>query len=109
MDALTARLKARTLAERLATTRLMHLRHLKLRRQSRLNHQDVVRRIFMCVCRVLSKCRPQCVVVGSSASTTASEVVSAPVHVEPVGPVIILSDDEDGEIDWTALRDDDDE
>jgi hypothetical protein len=63
----------------------------------------------MCVCRVLSKRRPQCVVVGSSASRTASEVVSAPVHVEPVGPVIILSNDEDGEIDWTALRDDDDE
>jgi hypothetical protein len=31
------------------------------------------------------------------------------VHVEPVAPVIILSDDEDGEIDWTALMDDDDE
>jgi hypothetical protein len=35
--------------------------------------------------------------------------VSAPVHVEPVAPVIILSNDEDGEIDWTALMDDDDE
>jgi hypothetical protein len=39
----------------------------------------------------------------------AREVVSASVHVEPVAPVIILSDDEDGEIDWTTLMDDDDE
>jgi hypothetical protein len=31
-----------------------------------------------------------------------------PVHLEPVAPVIILSDDED-EIDWTAPMDDDDE
>jgi hypothetical protein len=45
--------------------------------------------------------------VGFSASTTAHKVVSAPVHVEPAAPVIILSDDEDGEIDWTALMDDD--
>jgi hypothetical protein len=44
--------------------------------------------------------------VGSSASTTAREVVSVPVHVEPVAPVIIL-DDEDREIDWTTLMDDD--
>jgi hypothetical protein len=34
-------------------------------------------------------------------------VVSAPVHVEPVAPVIIVSDDEDGEINWTTLMDDD--
>jgi hypothetical protein len=46
--------------------------------------------------------------VGSSASTNAREVVSAPVHLEPVAPVIILSGDED-EIDWTALMDDDDD
>jgi hypothetical protein len=38
---------------------------------------------------------------------TAHEVVYAPVHVEPAVPVIILSDDEDGEIDWTTLMDDD--
>ena len=56
--------------------------------------------------------------MGSSAPTTAREVVSAPVtaeaaiqdciavHVEPAAPVIIISDDED-EIDWTALMDDD--
>jgi hypothetical protein len=31
--------------------------------------------------------------VGSSASMTTCEVVSAPMHVEPVAPVIILSDD----------------
>jgi hypothetical protein len=119
VDAIAARLKARTLAERLATARLMHCRHLKLQRQSRLNHQDVVRRIFMCACRVLSKRRCQCVAivgpstqhhdVGSSASTTAREVVSVPVHVEPVALVIILSNNEDGEIDWTALMDDGDE
>jgi hypothetical protein len=108
-DAITARLKARTLVERLATVRLIHPRHLELRRQSRLNHQDVVRRIFMCAYRVLSKRRCQCVVVGSLASMNAHEVVSAPVHVEPVAPVIILSNDEDREIDWTALMDDDDE
>jgi hypothetical protein len=89
--------------------RLMHRRHLELRRQSRLNHQDVVRRIFMCAYRVLSKRRRQRAVVGSSALTTASEVVSTLVHVEPVAPVIILSDDADGEIDWTTLMDDDDE
>jgi hypothetical protein len=47
--------------------------------------------------------------VGSSASTTAREVVSPPVHVEPIAPVIILSDDEDEEIDWTTLMDDIDE
>jgi hypothetical protein len=87
----------------------MHRRHLEPRRQSRLNHQDVVCRIFMCACRVLSKRHRQRAVVGSSASTNAREVVSTPVHVEPVAPVIILSDDEDGEIDWTALMDDDDE
>ena len=92
VDALAARLKARTLAGRLATARLMHRRHLELRRRSRLNHQDIVR-----------------AVVGSSASTTAREVVSTPVHVEPVAPVIILSDDEDEEIDWTTLMDDIDE
>jgi hypothetical protein len=46
--------------------------------------------------------------VGSSASTNAREVVSAPVHLEPVAPVITLSDDED-EIDWTTLMDEDDE
>jgi hypothetical protein len=61
----------------------------------------------MCACRVLSKRRHQRTV--SSASTTACEVVFASVHVKPVVPVIILSDDEDGEIDWTALMDDDDE
>jgi hypothetical protein len=38
---------------------------------------------------------------------TTHEVVSAPVHVEPAAPVIILSGDEDGEIDWIALMDDD--
>jgi hypothetical protein len=110
-DAITARLKARTLAERLATARLMHRRHLELRRQSRLNHQDVVCRIFVCASRVLSKRRRhrQRAIMGSSASTNAREVVSAPVHLEPVAPVIILSDNEDGEIDWTALMDDDDE
>jgi hypothetical protein len=88
----------------------MHRRHLKLRHQSRLNHQDVVRRIFVCASRVLSKRRRrhQRAIVGSSASTNAREVVSAPVHLEPVAPVIILSDDED-EIDWTALMDDDDD
>jgi hypothetical protein len=48
-------------------------------------------------------------VVGFSASMTAREVVSAPVHVEPIAPVILLSNDEDGEIDWTTLMDDDDE
>jgi hypothetical protein len=73
----------------------------------------------MCACRVLSKRRRQCVAavgpstnhydVGSSASMTACEVVSTPVHVEPVALVMILSNDEDGEIDWTALMDDDDE
>jgi hypothetical protein len=64
----------------------------------------------MCASRVLSKhrCR-QRAVVGSSASTNAREVVSVSVHVEPVAPVIILSDGEDGEIDWTTLMDDDDE
>jgi hypothetical protein len=110
-DAIAACLKARTLAEWLATARLMHRRHLELRRQSRLNHQDAVRRIFVCASRVLSKRRRrrQHAVVGSSASTNAREVVSAPVHLEPVAPVIILSDDEDGEIDWTTLMDDDDE
>jgi hypothetical protein len=61
----------------------------------------------MCACRVLSKRRRQRAVVGSSVSTNACEVVFAPVHVEPVAPVIILSDDEDGEIDWTSLMDDD--
>jgi hypothetical protein len=45
--------------------------------------------------------------VGSSASTTAHEVVSTLVHVEPTALVIILFDDEDGEVDWTALMDDD--
>jgi hypothetical protein len=104
-DAIAACLKERTLAERLATVWLMHRRHLELRRQSRLNHQDVVRRIFMCAYRVLSKCHYQRVTtvgpsthhhdVGSSASTTAREVVSAPVHVEPVAPVVILSDDDE--------------
>jgi hypothetical protein len=29
------------------------------------------------------------------------------MHVEPVTPIIILSNDEDGEIDWTTLMDDD--
>jgi hypothetical protein len=52
--------------------------------------------------------RRQRAIVGSSASTNAREVVSAPVHLELVAPVIILSDDED-EIDWTALMDDDDD
>jgi hypothetical protein len=109
-DAIAARLKARTLAERLATARLMHRRHLELRRQSRLNHQDIVRCIFVCASRVLSKRRHrrQRAIVGSSASTNAREVVSAPVHLEPVAPVITLSDDED-EIDWTTLMDEDDE
>jgi hypothetical protein len=104
-DAIAARLKARTLAER-----LMHRHHLELRRQSRLNHQDAVGRIFMCASRVLSKRRHrrQRAVVGSSVSTNAREVVSAPLHLEPVAPVIILSDNEDGEIDWTTLMDDDD-
>jgi hypothetical protein len=70
----------------------------------------------MCACRVLLKRHRQHVTVvgpsthhhdvGSSASTTAREVVSVPVHVEPVAPVIIL-DDEDREIDWTTLMDDD--
>ena len=92
MDAITSHLNACTLAKRLATARLMHRRHLELQRQSRLNHQDIVR-----------------AVVGSSASTTAREVVSTPVHVEPIVPVIILSDDEDEEIDWTTLMDDVDE
>jgi hypothetical protein len=109
-DAIAARLKARTLAERMATARLMHHHQLELHRQSRLNHQDVVRHIFVCTSRVLSKrhLRRQRAIVGSSASTNAREVVSAPVHLEPVVPVIIFSDDED-EIDWTALMDDDDE
>jgi hypothetical protein len=109
-NAIAARLKARTLAERLATVRLMHLRHLELCHQSRLNHQDAVHRIFVCASRVLSKRRRrrQRAIVGSSASTNAREVVSAPVHLEPVAPIIILSDDED-EIDWTALMDDDDD
>jgi hypothetical protein len=62
----------------------------------------------MCASRVLSKRRHQRTVVGSSTSTTTREVVSAPVHVEPVEPVIILSNDEDGEIDWTTLMYDDD-
>jgi hypothetical protein len=110
-DAIAACLETRTLLERLTTARLMHRRHLELRRQSRLNHQDVVCRIFVCASRVISKHRRrrQRVVVGSSALTNASEVVSTPVHLEPVAPVIILSDDEDGEIDWTTLMDDDDE
>jgi hypothetical protein len=110
-DTIAARLKARTRAERLAIAWLMHRRHLKLRRQSRLNHQGVVRRIFVCASRVLSKRRRrrQRAIVGSSASTNAREVVSGPVHLEPVAPVIILSDDEDGEMDWTTLMDDDDE
>jgi hypothetical protein len=110
-DAIAARLKARTLVERLATARLMYRRHLELRRQLRLNHEDVVRRIFVCASRVLSKRRRhrQRAVVGSSALTKAHEVVSSPVHLEPVAPVIILSDDEDGEIDWTTLMDDDEE
>jgi hypothetical protein len=116
VDAIAARLKAHTLVGRLATARLMHRRHLELWRQSRLNHQDIVRHIFMCTCRVLSKRHCQRVAtvgpsthhhdVGSSTSTTAREVVSAPVHVEPSAPVIILFDDEDGEIDWTTLMDD---
>jgi hypothetical protein len=108
-DAITERLKARTLAERLATAWLMHHRHIELRRQSRLNHQDVVCYIFVCASRFLSKRRRrrQRAIVGSSASTNAREVVSTPVHLEPVAPVIILSDDEDGEIDWTTLMDDD--
>jgi hypothetical protein len=90
--------------------RLMHRRHLELCRQSRLNHQDAVRRIFVCASRVLSKHRRrrQCAIVGSSALMNAREVVSVPMHLEPVVPVIILSDDED-EIDWTALMDDDNE
>ena len=89
---------------------LMHCRHLELPRQSRLNHQDVVRRIFVCASRVLSKRRRrhQRAIVGSSALTNAREVVSAPVHLEPIAPVIILSDDE-VEIDWTTLMDDDDD
>jgi hypothetical protein len=117
VDAIAARLKARTLAERLAMAWLMHRHHLKLRCQSKLNHQHVVRHIFMCACRVLSNRHHQRVAVvgtsshhhdvGSSASTTARVVVSAPVHVEPVAPVIIVSDDEDGEINWTTLMDDD--
>jgi hypothetical protein len=37
----------------------------------------------------------------------AREVVFAPVHVEPAASVIIIiSDDEDKEIDWTTLMDD---
>jgi hypothetical protein len=117
MDDIATRLKAHTLAGWLATAQLMHCRHLELRRPSRLNHQDIVHRIFMCAYRVLSKCCRQRAAtggpsthhhdVGFSASTTAHKVVSAPVHVEPAAPVIILSDDEDGEIDWTALMDDD--
>jgi hypothetical protein len=117
VDAIAARIKARTLAGWLATVRFIHRCHLKLRRQLRLNHQEVVRCIFMCDCRVLSKRHHQRVTVvgpsthhhdvGSLASTTAREVVSAPVHVEPTAPVIILSGDEDGEIDWTTLMDDD--
>jgi hypothetical protein len=108
VDAIAERLKARTLAERLATAWLMHRRHLELRRQSRLNHQDAVCRIFVCASRVLSKrCRHrQRAIVGFLASTNACEVVSTPVHLELVAPVIILSDDEDGEIDWTTLMDD---
>jgi hypothetical protein len=107
-DAIAVRLKARTLAEWLATARLMHRRHLELRRMSRLNHQDNVRRIFVCASRVHSKRRRlrKHAIVGSSVN--AREVVSMPVHLESVAPVIILSDDED-EIDWTALMDDDDE
>jgi hypothetical protein len=71
----------------------------------------------MCACIVLTNYHRQHVTtagpsthhleVGSSASTTAGEVVSALVHVESAAPVIIISDDEDGEIDWTALMDDD--
>jgi hypothetical protein len=108
-DAIAAWLKACTLVERLATARLMHRRHIEFRRQSRLNHQDVIRRIFVSASRVISKHhrRRQRAIVGSSASTNAREVVSAPVHLELVAPVIILSDDEDGEIDWTTLMDDD--
>lgn len=98
-----------TLVERLATARLMHRRHLELRRQSRLNHQDAIRRIFMCACRVLSKRRRQRAAVGSSASPTTRKVVSSPVHVEQVAPVIILSNDEDKEIDWIELMDNNDE
>ena len=49
------------------------------------------------------KRRHQRTVVGSSASMTAREVVSAPMHVEPIELVIILYNDEDGEIDWTTL------
>jgi hypothetical protein len=107
-DAIAVRLKARTLAEWLAMARLMHRCHLELRRKSRLNHQDAVRRIFVCASRVHSKCcrRRKHAIVGSSVN--ACEVVSTPVHLELVAPVIILSDDED-EIDWTALMDDDDE
>jgi hypothetical protein len=110
-DAIAVCLKTRTLLERLAMARLMHHRHLELRRQSRLNHQDVACHIFVCASRVLSKRRRrrQRIVMGSSASTNESEVVSMPVHLELVAPVIILSDDEDGEIDWTTLMDDDDE
>jgi hypothetical protein len=117
VDDIAARLKAHTLAGWLATARLMHCRHLKLWRPSRLNHQDIIHRIFMCAYRVLSKCHRQRAAaggpsthhhdVGFSASMTAHEVVYAPVHVEPAVPVIILSDDEDGEIDWTTLMDDD--
>jgi hypothetical protein len=62
--------------------------------------------VFSCAPIEFSRC---VAVVGSSASTNAREVVSAPVHVEPVAPVIILSNDEDGEIDWTTLMDDDDD
>jgi hypothetical protein len=117
VDAIIARIKARTLAERLAMARLMHRRHLKLRRQSWLIHQDTIHRIFMCAYRVLSKsCRQHVTAVGpsihhndvgSSSLTTVHEVVSASVHAEPLAPVIILSNNEDGEIDWTTLMDND--
>jgi hypothetical protein len=66
-DAIAAQLKARTLAERLATALLMHRRHLELHRQSRFNHQDAVCRIFVCASRVLLKRRRrrQRAIVGS--------------------------------------------
>jgi hypothetical protein len=114
VDALVACLKARTLVGQLATAWLMHRRRLELRHRSRLNNQVAY--------RVLSNHRCQCVAaagpcthyheVGSSAPTTAHEVVSAPVtteatiqvciavHVESAAPVItIISDDEDEKID----------
>jgi hypothetical protein len=37
----------------------------------------------------------------------AREVVSVPMHMEPAATGIILFDDEDGEIDWMTLMDDD--